>query len=162
MRMAPCGARRMLSGGELTGDVVRLPSVPDCGCCGCSHDRFCVRRRSGLFVQDLALMFSTSSPNAGQRGGFNAYFLSSAAGRGLLAVSTVAAVLVGAASVSGADVVSSAFASETTSLTTDIGLGAALVVALMAIGLGVRLLVKWAKRATSRLSPVVRWGSGGC
>lgn len=76
-------------------------------------------------------------------------FLSSAAGRGLLAVSTVAAVLVGAASVSGADVVSSAFGSETTSLTTDIGLGAALVVALMAIGLGVRLLVKWAKRATS-------------
>ena len=36
-------------------------------------------------------------------------FLSSATGRGLLAVSTVAAVLIGAASASGADVVSSAF-----------------------------------------------------
>jgi hypothetical protein len=76
-------------------------------------------------------------------------FLSSRAGQAALAVSTVAAVLVGAASVSGADVISSSFASETTSLTTDIGLGAALVVALMALGLGIRLLVKWSKRATS-------------
>ena len=76
-------------------------------------------------------------------------FLGSRAGRALLAVSTVGAVLVGAATASGADVVSSSFTSETTTLTTDIGLGAGLVVALMALGLGIRLLVKWSKRATN-------------
>jgi hypothetical protein len=74
-------------------------------------------------------------------------FVSSRAGQVCLAVSTVGAVLVGMASASGADVVSSAFSTETTSLTTDIGLGAGLVVALMAIGLGIMLLVKWSRRA---------------
>lgn len=76
-------------------------------------------------------------------------FLSSAAGRGILAISVVSGVLFGAVTASGADVVSSSFASETTTLTTDIGLGAALVVALMGLGLGIRLLVKWVKRAVS-------------
>lgn len=76
-------------------------------------------------------------------------FVSSGAGRASLAIATVAGVLVGCASLSGADVVSSAFTSETTTLTTDIGLGAALVVALMGIGLGIRMLVKWSKRSVS-------------
>ena len=74
-------------------------------------------------------------------------FLSSRAGQVSVAIATVGALIVGAASASGADVVSSAFTSETTTLTTDIGLGAALVVALMALGLGIRMLVKWSKRA---------------
>jgi hypothetical protein len=76
-------------------------------------------------------------------------FLGSSFGRATLAVATVAGVLVGGAVASGADVVSSAFGTETTSLTTDIGLGAALVVALMGIGLGVRMLIKWSKRSVS-------------
>lgn len=75
-------------------------------------------------------------------------FVASRSGQAMIAVSTVAAVLVGAATASGADVISSSFTSETTTLTTDIGLGAALVVALMGLGLGVRLLIKWSKRAT--------------
>ena len=74
-------------------------------------------------------------------------FLASRLGRGLLAVSTVAGVIIGSAAVSGADVVSSSFTSETATLTTDIGLGAAAVVALMGLGLGIRLLVKWIQRA---------------
>lgn len=74
-------------------------------------------------------------------------YLASRTGRALLAVATVTGVLVAGASAAGADVVSSAFTTETSSLTTDIGLGAALVVALMAIGLGIMLLVKWSRRA---------------
>lgn len=68
--------------------------------------------------------------------------------RAALALTAVVGVLT-APTLSGADVVSSAFASETTSLTGYIALGAALVVTLMGIGLGIRMLIKWSRRSVS-------------
>lgn len=62
-----------------------------------------------------------------------------------------AAAVLAVASVAGATgVITSAFASETTSLTTYMGLAAALVVLLLGLGVGVRLLVKWVKIAIAK------------
>jgi hypothetical protein len=66
--------------------------------------------------------------------------------QGLAAVAAVAAVLL-APALAGADVISSAFTSEQTSITSYIGEGTAVIVAVMALGIGVRLLVKWVRRA---------------
>jgi predicted transporter len=75
-------------------------------------------------------------------------FFGSRIGQATAAIAAVVAVL-SVPTLAGADVVSSAFSTETTSLTSYIGLGAALVVALLGLGLGVRMLVKWAKRGVS-------------
>lgn len=48
--------------------------------------------------------------------------------------------------VAGAATISETFASTQASLVTELGYGVALVVALLLIGLGVRMLIKWSKK----------------
>lgn len=62
-----------------------------------------------------------------------------AAGVGVEAVATNA----------GAATISATFASTQTALVTELGYGVALVVALLLIGLGVRMLIKWSKKGVS-------------
>ena len=60
-----------------------------------------------------------------------------------------AAVAVSAASVpavAGAATIEATFASTQTALVTEMGYGVALVVALLLIGLGVRMLIKWSRK----------------
>jgi hypothetical protein len=63
----------------------------------------------------------------------------------VLAVFTMA----GLASATTADPISSGFTSLQTTLTTYLGDAIVFVVAIAAIAIGIRLLVKWAKRAAS-------------
>lgn len=73
-------------------------------------------------------------------------FLASKAGKASAALAVCTAFVL-TATAAGADVVSSAFTSEQTSITTYIGDGAVVLVAVMALGIGLRLLVKWIRRA---------------
>ncbi len=52
--------------------------------------------------------------------------------------------------VSGATGIETVFTTTQASLVTEIGYGVALVVALLVIGLGVRMLVKWSKLGVSK------------
>lgn len=71
-------------------------------------------------------------------------------------IAVVSAVVGGAtlasAGMAGATttIVTAAFATETTQLTTYMGLAAALVFVLLGIGVGIRLAVKWIKFAIGR------------
>jgi hypothetical protein len=76
-------------------------------------------------------------------------FFSSKVGRALLCVASVVGATVGMASMAGASVISSAYTTAQTSLTTQFGEGALVVVALLVLGIGIRLLVKLVHRAIS-------------
>jgi len=66
-----------------------------------------------------------------------------------IAMWTAATVILGATAltsgVAGAAAISATFTSVQSSLVTELGYGVALVVALLLIGLGVRMLIKWSK-----------------
>jgi len=69
-----------------------------------------------------------------------------------VAVSVAAGVgVIGMASVAGATgtPIEDTFTSTKAALTTELGYGVALVVALLLIGLGVRMLIKWSKKGVS-------------
>lgn len=69
-----------------------------------------------------------------------------------ITVATSASLVLVAGGSAGATttIVTSAFSSETTQLTTYMGLAAALVFVLLGIGVGIRLAVKWIKFAIGR------------
>lgn len=71
----------------------------------------------------------------------------------IASAAVVGAVVLAGSGVSGATgstIVTTAFSSETTQLTTYMGLAAALVFVLLGIGVGIRLAVKWIKFAIGR------------
>jgi hypothetical protein len=76
--------------------------------------------------------------------------VSTSYGKALTMATVVALVVVGVASPSfalGSDPVTSAFTSGQTSLTTYIGLGIAVVAAILLLGIGVSVLVKYLRKA---------------
>lgn len=75
-------------------------------------------------------------------------FLSTKAGHTLAGLAVVVGVLGGYAAASGAAVataITSGFATAQSGLLSEMGLGVALVIAVMLFGLGIRMLVKWSR-----------------
>jgi uncharacterized membrane protein len=60
---------------------------------------------------------------------------------------SVLALVIAAPSISGADVISSAFTTEQTTLVGYLGDAVTLVIALLGLGVGIRFLVKWVRLA---------------
>jgi hypothetical protein len=60
-----------------------------------------------------------------------------------------AAVVLAAPSLAGADAVTSGFTSTGTTLTGYLGDAVVLVLAVLGLGLGIRMLIKWARRAVA-------------
>lgn len=75
-------------------------------------------------------------------------FMASTTGKIVSGV-TGAALVVLVPSVSGADVISSAFTTEQTTLLGYLGNAVTLIIALLSLGVGIRFLVKWVRKAAS-------------
>jgi len=77
-----------------------------------------------------------------------AEFIGSTAGRVTCGIAAAAAV-VAIPTLAGADAVSSGFTTIGTSLVGYLGDAVVLVLAVLGLGLGIRMLIKWARRAVS-------------
>ena len=76
-------------------------------------------------------------------------FASSGYGRVAAVASIVGVVIVGGTAIASADAVDDGFTSVQTALTGYLGDAVALVLAIVVLAVGIRMLVRWAKRAAA-------------
>jgi len=80
-----------------------------------------------------------------------ANFVSRVGAKGIAAIAVGTVAVLGLATGAGAtgDSISTVFTTTQASLVTEMGYGVALVVALLLIGLGVKMLIKWSKKGVT-------------